>query len=419
MAYGVSLEARDSSAAREREAAQAGGACVPAPDAARRPRVAVVCDLREEDWHSMNLVADALVGRLRAEHDASVEAERVCPPMRRLFSRGGAASSGRRFNADRLLNRFWDYPRHLRRAAVGFDLFHVVDHSYAQLVHQLPPERTVVTCHDLDTFRCLLDPKAEPRSRPFRLMTARVLEGMRKAARVTCDSAHTRDELLAHGLVPASRVAVVHNGVSHVYAPAPDREADERAERLLGPRDGGDAPEILHVGSNAPRKRIDVLLRVFERVRREFPRARLVRVGGPLNLRQQRLAEGLRLGDSLVTLPFLDERVLAAVYRRAALVLQTSEREGFGMPVVEALACGTPVLASDLAVLREVGGGAADYLAVADVEAWAESAARLLDERRREPERWAARRARGVSHAARFSWSEYARRMVAIYRTLL
>jgi glycosyltransferase involved in cell wall biosynthesis len=424
--YEVSLEAGESSAARVREAAQTVGACVPSTEAARRPRVAVVCDLREEDWHSMNLVADSLVGSLRAEHDASVEAERVCPPMRRLFTRGraAAASSGRRFNADRLLNRFWEYPRHLRRAAAGFDLFHVVDHSYAQLVHQLPPERTVVTCHDLDTFRCLLDPVAEPRPRLFRLMTARVLEGMRKAARVTCDSAHTRDELLAHGLLPASRVAVVHNGVSRAYTPAPDDEADARAERVLGPRDDGDgdgdyAPEILHVGSTAPRKRVDVLLRVFERVRREFPRARLIRVGGPLNPRQQRLAESLRLGDSLVTLPFLDERVLAAVYRRAALVLQTSEREGFGMPVVEALACGTPVLASDLAVLREVGGDAADYLAVADVEAWAESAARLLDERRREPERWAARRSHAVSHAARFSWSEYARRMVAIYQTLL
>lgn len=424
MVYGVGLEASESTVAREHEATRMGGACVPSTEAARRPRVAVVCDLREEDWHSMNLVGDALVGRLRAEHDASVEAERVCPPMRRLFTRGRAAeTSGRRFNADRLLNRFWEYPRHLRRAAVGFDLFHVVDHSYAQLVHQLPPERTVVTCHDLDTFRCLLDPKSEPRSRAFRLMTARVLEGMRKAARVTCDSAHTRDELLAHGLLPASRVAVVHNGVSHVYSPAPDEEADAEAERLLGSRvddgDDSDATEILHVGSNAPRKRVDVLLRVFERVRREFPRARLVRVGGPLNLRQQRLAESLRLGDSLITLPFLDERVLAAVYRRAALVLQTSEREGFGMPVVESLACGTPVLASDLAVLREVGGEAASYLAVADTEAWAESAARLLDERRREPDRWAARRARGVSHAARFSWSEYARRMVAIYQTLL
>jgi glycosyltransferase involved in cell wall biosynthesis len=125
------------------------------------------------------------------------------------------------------------------------------------------------------------------------------------------------------------------------------------------------------------------------------------------------------VGDSVAALPFLDERVLAAVYRRADLLLQTSEREGFGLPVVESLACGTPVLASDLPVLREVGGGAATYRTVADVEGWAEAAARLLAERLCEPERWDERRARGVSHAARFSWAEYARRMAAIYQSLV
>ena len=76
--------------------------------------------------------------------------------------------------------------------------------------------------------------------------------------------------------------------------------------------------------------------------------------------------------------PFLRpaDRTLAAVYRRAALVLQPSEAEGFGLPVAEALACGTPVLASDLAVLREVGGEAAVYRAVGDVPAWSDGRAR-------------------------------------------
>jgi glycosyltransferase involved in cell wall biosynthesis len=412
MEYRINLETRKAFGVGSRESERAGGAALKA-------RVAVVCDFREEEWHSMNLVGDALFGRLRSEHAGRVVAGRVCPPMRRLFTRVGV-SAGRRFNADRLLNRFWDYPRHVARLRDEFDLFHVVDHSYAHLVNRLPPERTVVTCHDLDTFRCLLDPAAEPRPAAFRLMVGRVLGGMRKAARVTCDSTHTRDELLAHGLLPPERVAVVHNGVSPAYNDAPDPAAEAEAARLLGPhRGGGDAPDLLHVGSTAPRKRLDVLLRVFERVRREFPRARLVRVGGAFNSSQLRLIESLRLTESVIALPFLEERVLAAVYRRAALVLQTSEREGFGLPVVESLACGTPVLASDLVVLREVGGDAVVYSSVADVEGWAESATRLLAERQREPERWDERRAKGLSQAARFSWSEYARQMVAIYQSLL
>jgi len=381
-----------------------------------RPRVAVICDLREEKWHSMNSVADMLLEGLRGEREKEVEAQRVCPPMRRWLSAAGA-STGRRFNADRLLNRFWSYPRHLDGRRGEFDIFHVVDHSYAHLVHRLPAERTVVTCHDLDTFRCLLKPDAEPRSRPFRWMTRRVLDGLRKAARVTCVSSWTREQILSHGLVPPERVEVVQNGVSPAYAPAADAAADVEAERLLGPS-SDDAPELLHVGSNVARKRVDVLLRVFAGVRREFKGARLVRVGGEFNREQLGLVEELRLKDSVVVLPFLEERVLAAVYRRAALLLQPSEREGFGLPVAEALASGLVVLASDLPVLREVGGRATTYRAAGDVEAWTEAAIALLQERREDPARRDARRAEGLTHARRFSWEEYARRTASIYREL-
>jgi glycosyltransferase involved in cell wall biosynthesis len=383
----------------------------------RRPRVAVICDLREENWYSMNLAAEVLLGGAGEQHLGGVSPARICPPMRRVFTRQGTYA-GRRFNADRLLNRFWNYPRHLVKRRGDFDVFHVVDHSYAHLVHQLPAGRTVVTCHDLDTFRCLLKPDAEQRSRPFRLMTKRVLDGLRKAARVTCVSSWTRDQLLSHGLVPPERVEVVHNGVSPVYAPADDAAADEEAGRLLPWPAADDAPELLHVGSTVARKRVDVLLRVFAGVRREFEGARLVRVGGEFNREQLGLVEELRLKDAIVVLPFLEERVLAAVYRRAALLLQPSEREGFGLPVAEALASGLAVLASDLPALREVGGRATTYRAAGDVGAWTEAAVALLQERREDHAGRDARRAEGLAHARRFSWAEYARRMASIYREL-
>src|SRR6266550_2587403 len=151
------------------------------------PRLAVVCDYYEENWPSMNLMADMLLRHLDADHAGLVTATRVCPSMRRRFTRNGQRAngkerSGRLFNADRFLNRFWDYPRVMRRARNEFDLFHVIDHSYGQLLHELPPERTVVTCHDLDTFQCLLNPKEEPRSIFFRKMVERTLTGFRKAA---------------------------------------------------------------------------------------------------------------------------------------------------------------------------------------------------------------------------------------------
>src|SRR5438874_926738 len=103
-------------------------------------RVAVVCDYPEEGWPSMDLVGEMILAHLAAGHAGSIAATRVCPPFRRRVARGPAARWRAARNADRLLNRFGDYPRALRRLARRgeFDLYHVVDHSYAQLVHALP-----------------------------------------------------------------------------------------------------------------------------------------------------------------------------------------------------------------------------------------------------------------------------------------
>jgi glycosyltransferase involved in cell wall biosynthesis len=381
------------------------------------PRVGIVCDLLEENWPSMDLVGEMLFTHLQRDHSESITPSLLRPPLRRRFSRA-QGNDGSFFKVDRFVNRFWDCPRWVRRSKGVFDLFHVVDHSYGHLVHHLPPGRTVVTCHDVDAFRCLLYPTQNHSSRLYTAMAKHVLNGLSKAAKVTCDSVATRDQVLGHGLLPAERVVVVPNGVHPTCSADPDPVADAEVMRLLGPP-SADAVDILHVGSTIPRKRIDVLLQIFATLRREFPQARLMRVGGPFTAAQVRLIEQLKLRDAVVVLPFLDRAVLAALYRRAALVLQPSEREGFGLPVIEAMACGTPVVASDIPALREVGGEAVTYCQVADVAAWSESVIELLRERRQQPDQWSARRSVGLAQAAKFSWAEYTNKMVALYRELL
>jgi glycosyltransferase involved in cell wall biosynthesis len=300
-------------------------------------------------------------------------------------------------------------------------LFHLTDHSYGQLLHELPPERTMVTCHDLDTFQCLLDPQSDPRSIFFRRMMSRTLSGFRQAARVTCDSIATRDELLAHDLVPAERVVVVPNGVHPAFSAEIDLGIDAKLAELIGdlPADG---IEILHVGSTIPRKRIDVLLQILAKLksmRDLFPRLRLLRVGGTFTKEQLALAESLGVREAIAVLPHLDTDLLASAYRRAALVLQPSEREGFGLPVIEALACGTQVIASDIPVLREVAGAAVTFCPVGDIQSWTSAIVEALVVRQDDSESWRARKEKGIAQAAKFSWTEYARKMVALYQELL
>lgn len=372
-------------------------------------RVAILCDFAEERWLSMDLVGDMLYANLR-EHFAD---RFLCTLIRPRLPFAGSKPS----MALRLFGRFVHYPREIRQIRRQFDLFHIVDHSYAHLGHELPPERTVVTCHDIDAFRCLLQPGTR-HSWAHRLTARRVLAGLQRAAYLTCDSGATRADILKHDLFPAERLSVVHNGVHPALSAEPEEQADAELSRLIG-RAPGVATELIHVGSTIPRKRIDTLLNVLSRVRQQRPGIRLLRVGGAFTPQQRQLAQSLGILGSIDVLPQLEERLLAAAYRRSALLLQTSEAEGFGLPVIEAMACGTPVIASDIAVLREVGGSFTVYCAVGDTERFSDSVVRLLAEREHHPDAWNTRRANCLTQSSQFSWSRYAEKMVEIYDRVL
>ncbi len=379
--------------------------------AVQRLRVAVIADYAEERWPSMDLVADMLMAHLRAEHDRTIEPTLIRPRMRHRASRlwNGART------VDRVAARFVDYPRVLKRIAGGFDVYHIVDHSYANLVHALPAARTMVTCHDVDAFRSVLQPHEEQRSLPYRILARRILAGLRAARHVACDSEATRAALTALASFPPDRLSVILNGTDTGGYPERDSAADFEAARMLGPRRG---IELLHVGSTIPRKRIDVLLEVFAAVHHERAEVRLTRVGGPFTAEQRVRARELGVIDAIHVLPFVDRATLAAVYRRSALALLPSDREGFGLPVVEALACATPMVVSDIPALREIGSDAVTYCPVGSVDEWTRSILELLNERERHPAAWEARRTAGLLRASEFSWSRYTTAVVERYKVL-
>jgi glycosyltransferase involved in cell wall biosynthesis len=148
-----------------------------------------------------------------------------------------------------------------------------------------------------------------------------------------------RSQLERFGLIDPTRLVHVPYGVSAEFTPGAD------------PPNG--YPFLLHVGSCIPRKRIDVLLDVFAAVRRGRPDLRLVKVGGPWAPAQKEQLGRLGLAGAVDTRNGLTRGDIAALYCAAALVLLPSVAEGFGLPVIEALACGAALVASDLPVLRE------------------------------------------------------------------
>ena len=206
-------------------------------------RAAIVCDYLEEGWASMDLTGEMILDHLAARPPGEVAATRVRPPWRHRAARFSGSGTAR--NVDRLLNRMVDYPRDLKRIAKDspFDVYHIVDHSYSQLVHVLPAERTVVTCHDLDTFRCLLDPAAEPRPKWFRAMA-------RRSLRAACKRPRPSPATARRPATPSSRTAWSRpsdctsstSACQPNVTPDPSPEFDAEADSLLGGPDGPTPP---------------------------------------------------------------------------------------------------------------------------------------------------------------------------------
>jgi glycosyltransferase involved in cell wall biosynthesis len=126
-------------------------------------------------------------------------------------------------------------------------------------------------------------------------------------------------------------------------------------------------------------------------------------VGGEWSSSQRKQITDLKLDSVLHHFQGLSREQLASLYRHAQLVLLTSDKEGFGIPVIEALACGAVVVASDIAPLREAGGEAVVYAPTGNVQAWTDIIQQLLEGRTVAPNR-----ADRLAHAERFSWRNHA-----------
>ncbi|MGH7328745.1 MAG: glycosyltransferase, partial [Polyangiaceae bacterium] len=288
-----------------------------------RPRIAVIADSPDENWPSMDLVAEMLVREWRGELASEVDAERLewnLPNAARRLSTKPSA-----LNVDRVLGRFVRYPAHAAMLRRRFDFFHVADHTYAQVVHALPHSRTGVYCHDMDAFRSLIEPEREKRSAAFRAMTRLILEGMRRA-RFVFHSTREMGRRLER-VVPRERLVYAPYGLSEDFSVALD--ADDGVDSVLASLNG--APFLLHVSSAIPRKRLDVLFDAFARLRAKMPTLRLVQQGGVLTNEHREHLQKLEIEDALLQPPKLPRRTLAGLYRRAAVVLLPSEAEGFGL----------------------------------------------------------------------------------------
>ena len=220
------------------------------------------------------------------------------------------------------------------------------------------------------------------------------------------------DEITAHTPVPADRIRIVPHGVEQEMV-SDDAVAATRA--VLGI---GDVPYVLWVGTLEPRKGLPTLVEAFAAVvqTHDLPH-RLVIVGsaGWLDTADAIAAPARALGDRVAFTGPVPEAQLLALYRGADLLAFPSRHEGFGLPVVEAMAQGTAVLCSDIPVLREVGGDAVAYVSPEDVGAWRDTLVAML----RDDAGRTALAHLGRLHAEGFTWERCIQRTRAVYRSIV
>ncbi len=267
----------------------------------------------------------------------------------------------------------------------------------------------VVTIHDLAFERM---PETFTRRGSFQLKLT-VRRTAKKAARIATVSEYSRQDLLELYRIPPEKVVVTYNGVESGFTPQPSRP-DEAAE--VRRRFGVSRDFLLAVGSLQPRKNLVRLIRAYARLRseREDFSLQLVIVGRKLWLANEIFDEVKRhrwAGDVILTGYVADED-LPALYRAARAFVYPSLFEGFGLPPLEAMACGTPVVTSDVSSLPEVAGDAALLIDPNDEQALANALVEITrDERLR-----AELREKGIAQAKKFAWRDVAEKTLTLYR---
>ena len=268
----------------------------------------------------------------------------------------------------------------------------------------------VVTIHDLWLDR---HPEFSPKVFGQRASFRRTRRVARLARRVITVSQHSaRDIELLYGL-PAERIVVIPNGVSTEFRPMSDPSL------VAGLRTRFEFPTerfILFVGGADPRKNHQTLLRAFARVLHVLTSSSLVLVGDPVHrfgdIRQTARTFGVE--SRVVCTGRLSVTDMIVLYSNADVFVFPSLYEGFGLPVLEAMACGTPVITSNTTSLPEVAGDAALLVKPDDVDGIADAMLRVLEE----PDLRRDLQARGLERIKQFTWERTARQTLALYREL-
>lgn len=287
------------------------------------------------------------------------------------------------------------------------DLFHATDFVLPPVT---PYTRTLLTVHDLSFVR--VPEAASPRLK--RYLDTVVPHSVRRADHVLADSQATKDDLIALYDTPADKITVLLSGVDSAYVPIEDKALQQIVRRKYAL---GDTPYLFSVGTVQPRKNYSRLIQALARLRAQNYNVNLVIAGGKGWLEDPiyEVLRAERMHDFVHFIGFADDIDLPTLYSAAACTVLPSLYEGFGLPVLESFACGTPVITSNLSSLPEVAGDAGLLVNPTEVDEIVASVKKVLDDSVLR----STLISRGLARAQIFTWDHSAAHLLQVYQNLL
>jgi glycosyltransferase involved in cell wall biosynthesis len=293
-----------------------------------------------------------------------------------------------------------------------YKIVHLTNHHLARFALFLRKSICILTVHDLIRHFDRQGVATYIREPTFRDRIDLWLDwqGIKEARHIIAVSHHTKKDLISYASIPPERISVVYHGIDHdVFYPRPK-------PKLL------DSPYILFVGSEHPRKNLAYLLKAFRELKQDtrFTELKLVKVGKAggkeSNFRAQtlNLVQSLGLADEVIFTDFVSEEMLVSYYCGAECFILPSFYEGFGFPPLEAMACGCPVIVSNVTSLPEITGEAAIKVDPHDIGSITCALREILSNERLRRELVS----RGLEQAGQFTWEKAARETLKVYENV-
>jgi glycosyltransferase involved in cell wall biosynthesis len=368
----------------------------------------VVIVRREPDVAiSMDVYADNLVSSLKTLRPDWQITEMAPAPWSRQQNLWKSGTGLRKY-----YERLWRHPHAVQR--LEGDIFHIIDHSNAHVAYWLRQKgcKVIVTCHDLVQFVYPEILKDQARFPAFSMASWQYsVRGMKDADRVIAVSTNTAKDVTQMLSILPARIDVVPNGVEPYFRPLPPAEVSAIRQRY---ERSSETFCLLNVGSTHQRKNMPTILKVLVMLRDRGVAVKLWKVGDEFTSAQNAFIKSHNLESTIVLMGKPDKTTLREIYNAADALLAPSLYEGFGLTILEAMACGTPVITANVSAVPEVAGDAAILIDPLDVNAIVEAICRL----RQDPLYYKNLIDRGINRSSLFTWTKTSEQIASIYEDL-